>query len=221
MRKVREAVARGRDPQGPSTVGSMCHGSPGCDLPCPGWSVMGLVFFPGCSDGFVSIGGWVLPHGSPICMTSSSTAKTDPPLLCKCRECRKPITIHLTLPRKSLPLAEGKSIWIDCAVSSWRAGEGQPPHLLSHGRWEANRPPWSPSPPGETWGSWSWWARVELAVVDGEGSLGADGRSSRAGLQCQLRGCREGRAGVGGAELGIGVGGPTPSPIIGLCLFSW
>ena len=64
-------------------------------------------------------------------------------------------------------------------------------------------------------------AREELAVVDGEGSRGAGGRSSRVGLQCHLRGCREGRAGVGGAELGIGVGGPTPSPIIGLRLFSW
>ena len=64
--------------QDPSTMGSMCHGIPGCDPPWPGWLVMGLVFFPACFDGFVSICGRVLPHSSPICMEYSLRRQTHP-----------------------------------------------------------------------------------------------------------------------------------------------
>lgn len=41
VRKVREAVAKDRDPQGPSTMGSMCHG------PTLAWVVSyGVSVFP-------------------------------------------------------------------------------------------------------------------------------------------------------------------------------
>lgn len=125
VRKVREAVARGRDPQGPSTMGSTCHGSPGYDLPWPGWSVMGLVFFPELFQWFC-FNWWPGSASQRLHMYGKLKHCEDRPTLALSK-CRKPITIHLTLPRKSLPLADGQSVWIDCAVSSWRAGEGQPP----------------------------------------------------------------------------------------------
>ncbi|XP_024588949.1 adenosine deaminase 2 isoform X3 [Neophocaena asiaeorientalis asiaeorientalis] len=107
-------------------------------------------------------------------------------------------------------------------------GEGRP-RLLSPPPGEVEGQsdlPGAPSRPGETWGRRNWWARVELAVVDGGGSRGPvsgvrpHGVPLALGTEAAAPDAEEGRAGVGLTEPGMEQVGRCLGPIMDLRLFS-
>lgn len=192
----------------------------GCDPHRPGSSVTGLVFLP---ERFL------LQSAAGFCLTAATSVRRPLGATHPCPRQEEEASAELGFHRGRVSLlSESSRSGQSAPCPAGGFGEGRP-RLLSPPPGEAEGQsglPGAPSRPGETWGRRRWWARVELAVVDGRGSRGPvsgarpHGVPLALGTEAAAPGAERGRAGVGLTEPGMEQVGRCLGPIMDLRLFS-